>query len=128
MLPKLFFCACPVFFIPKTFAEELRNCQRYLLDLTGSYRMGFTTADFLSFVVGEGYINKMRVSPTLVNLGVEGIDWNIFTTAGSTQTGFNLVFTAGATGEIAGTKVAHGVADAFLRISTTGKVFADAEL
>lgn len=116
----------PTSFIPKLSTDELRDCERYLIDLEGSYTIAYITTDTINFALSRGLLNFMRVNPSFVNNAIETTDWNVFTGSGVPVTGFTLAFANDK--EIVATKISHGVTDGFLRIINKGKIFADAEL
>lgn len=106
-------------YVPKGFAAELMECQRYAVLLGGVYRYHSTqiTASVIDFSINLPI--QMRARPTFDTSAL-----SLLTTTGSTQSGFTFaVVQETATGiVIRATKSGHGMTEAMLNI-TTGTVF-----
>lgn len=115
-------------FSPKSFADELRLCQRYCYQLDSLLHLVSVayTANILYFWLPTQV--TLRITPSLV-LGAESTDWQIITPSIIAQTGFSLsiVSTSVIGVLIAATKISHGLSNASLKI-LTGNNRLDAEL
>ena len=113
-------------FVPRSYADELRLCQRYYF-LTGAvaaYRIASYSADVFQAAVPIPV--TMRADPTPI--GAANTVFVIRTTAGAAQTGFTVSVFACANNAVyvRMSKTGHGLTDAHLLVESTAAF--DAEL
>ena len=102
-------------FVPRSFADELRLCQRYYIASGGTIdgRMLFYGTNSMEFFIPLPV--TMRTNPTLA--GTANENYLIYSTAAAAQPGFSFTATLGSAGaSIAATKNSHGLTDGFFRV------------
>lgn len=124
-----------------SYADELRDCQRYFRSFLGSPSADYVAlahtgiyadANSISMALNGWSVRDMRSSsPAVSASGIQGTDWGVFTSGGAYQTGFSLPSTVTSNGLVIMTKTAHGLTagGTALRVSTSsGRINFDAEL
>lgn len=106
-------------FVPRSYADELRLCQRYAIIPAGAAlvvraRAGYIGGNEVGFFIHCPV--TLRANPTV--RGTAGTNAIVYTMAGAAQTGFSFTATADAWGvSITATKTSHGITDGFMHLT-----------
>ena len=121
----------------KSYADDLRQCQRYCVSWQGiaggphcfaAYAPGlYADANQLGMLSTKPFGDMRTQTVSLTMVGTQGTDWAVYSSSGVAQTGFTVA--AFPHGVFTASKTAHGLSAAFLAtITANAKVIISADL